>query len=72
MYDYSDVYVLVKRTATVVWVGAAYAKRVVERNDNKATVKSCATFSDCLVEKNKIYINNWKDLDVAILMYKIL
>ena len=54
--DYSDVYILVKGTATVNNTAAANADA---NNANKKVVfKDCAPFTDCKSEMNNVEIDN--------------
>ena len=43
--DYSDAYILVNRTITVVGVGVTEAARATDRNDKRAIFKNCAYLS---------------------------
>ena len=48
--DYSDAYILVKGTITVVGVGSAAGPRQSGRNDKQVIIKNCIPFTDCMSE----------------------
>ena len=56
--DYSDAYILVKKTIIVVGVGADDADIVVDRSNNKAIFKKCALFTDCMSKMNNTQVDN--------------
>ena len=56
--DYSDAYVLVKRTITVPNTAAA------NNGDKKVILKNCAPFTDCISKINNVQVDNAKDIDV--------
>ena len=67
--DYSDAYILVKRTITVNNTTAADADA---NNTNKKVIfKNCAPFTDCIGEINNTQVDNAKDLDILMLMYNL-
>ena len=70
--DYSDAYVLVKGTITVIGVGADNAARAADGDNKKAVFKNCAQFTDCITELNNTQVDNAKDLDVVMLMYNLI
>ena len=65
--DYSDVYILVSRTTTVVEVAED------SENDNiEAVFKNCAPFTDCMSETNNTQIDNAKGIDIVMIMYNLI
>ena len=46
-YDYSDSYILVKRTTTVAGQWADAAAIAAGRSDKQVIFKNCASFTDC-------------------------
>ena len=60
LYDYSDVYILVKGTITVPNTAAQGSDT---NNKNKKVVfKNCAPFSDCISEIRNTKVDNSKDV----------
>ena len=47
--NYSDPYILVKGTITLVRVGADTAERQADRNNKQVIFKNCASFTDCIM-----------------------
>ena len=68
--DYSDAYILVKRTISVNNTAAAGA--VVNNNDKKVIFKNCAPFTNCISEINNTQIDNAKDIDIVMTMYNLI
>ena len=67
--DYSDAYILVKRTKTVPTTGAEAASN----NRNKKVIfKICAPLTDCISEINNKEIAHAKDNDVVMLMHNLI
>ena len=46
--DYEDVYMLVKRTITIVGRGADQAGRQANKRNKEVRFKNCAPFTDCI------------------------
>ena len=68
--DYSDAYILVKGTITINNTAAAGA---AANNTNKKVIfKNCAPFTNCISEINNTQIDNAKDIDIVMLMYKLI
>ena len=64
--DYSDAYILVKRTISVTNTAAA-------NNINKKVIfKNCAPFTNCISEINNVQIGNAKDIDIVMPMYNLI
>ena len=60
LYDYSDAYILVSGTATVVRAGANDAARATDRNNKQAIYKNWAPFSDYITDINHTQVDNEK------------
>ena len=69
--NYSDVYVLVKGTITVIRQGANDGVIAAGRN-NKKLRKNWAPFTDRISKINNTQIDNGKDLDIVIAMYNLI
>ena len=67
--DYSDAYILVKRTKTVPTTGAEIA---FSNRNKKVTFKICAPLTDCISEINNKEIAHAKDNDVVMLMHNLI
>ena len=68
--DYSDAYVHVKGTITVINTAAAYTDA---NNTNKKVIfKICAPFTNCISEINNTQISNAKDIYIVINAYNLL
>ena len=67
--DYSDAYILVKRTISVNDTAAAGA--AVNHTNKKVTFKNCAPFTNCINEINNTQIDNAKDIDIVMPMYNL-
>ena len=63
--DYSNAYILVKRTIIVTKTGTRAAPN--KRNKN-VIFKNCAPFADCVSEINNKEIDHAKDTDIVIPM----
>ena len=70
--DYSDAYIHVKGTITVVGAGATVEASNTERNDKQAIFKSWTSFTDCISKINNTQVDNVEDLDVVIPMYNLI
>ena len=70
--DYSDVYILVKKTKTVVQVGATAVAKKLDRNDKQVILKNCASFTDCLSDINNTKLVYPKELDAVMSMYSLI
>ena len=66
--DYSDPYILGRRTKTITEEGDVAPKRGDERKKG-VNFKNCATFTDCISEIYNTQIDNAKDLDVVMPIY---
>ena len=67
--DYSDAYILFKRTITVNNTGTAASPN----NRNKRVIfKNCAPFANCIRDINNTQVDNAKDIDITVPMYNLL
>ena len=66
MFDYSDVYIVVKGTIT------AEGTNTNIRTDKKLTFKNNATFRSCISKINNIFIDIAEDPDTVTSMYNLL
>ena len=61
--DYSDAYILVKRTISVNNTAAAGA--AANNTNKKAIFRNCAPFTNCISKINNMQIHNAKDIDIV-------
>ena len=71
-WDYSDAYILVKGTITVVGQQANDAVIAADRNNKEVLFKNFAPFTKCISKINNADIDNAEDLDIVIPMYNLL
>ena len=63
-------YILIKGTITVNNTAAADADA---KNTNKKVIfKNCAPFTNCISEINNTQVNNAKDIDIVMPLYKLI
>ena len=72
LYDYSDVYILVKGTITITGAGDDAAARQADERNKGVIFKSCAPFTNCINEINNTQIDNAKDIDIVMPMYNLI
>ena len=72
LWDYSDVYILVKGTITVVGQRADTAVIAPDRNDKEVILKNCAMFSNRISTINNIQVDNAKDLHIVMAIYNLI
>ena len=60
--DYSDAYILVKGNITVTGGNA----------NTKVAFKNCASFKECRTEKNDIFVDNARHINIAMPMYNMI
>ena len=63
--DYSDAYILVKRTITITGAGDDAAARQADERDKGVVFKNCAPFTNCISEINNTQVDNAKDIDIV-------
>ena len=68
--DYSDTYILVSGTITVVGAGVDDAARATNRNNEQAIFKKFAPFTDSITEINNTQVDNAKS--VLMSMYNLI
>ena len=68
--DYSDAYILVEGTISMVLVPPPTANS--NNNDEKVVFKNCAPFTGCVSEINNTQIDNAKDIDVVMPNYNLI
>ena len=70
--DYADAFILVKGTTTITGVGDNdNARQAYERNKG-VTFKNCVPFIKCINRINNTEIDNAKDIDIEMRMYKLI
>ena len=67
--DYSDAYILVKRTVTVNNTAAADSD--ANNTNKKVTFKNYASYTNCIREINNTQVENAKDIDIVMPMYNL-
>ena len=70
--DYSDAYILVKRTITITGAGADAAAKQADERDKGVAFKNCAPFINCISEINNTQVGNAKDIDIVMPMYNLI
>ena len=68
--DYSDAYILVKRTISVNNTAADGA--AANNTNEKLIFINCAPFTNCISEINNTQIDNAKDIDIVMPMYNLI
>ena len=66
LYEWSDAYILVKGTITVVDISAAGA--AANNTNKKAMFKNCAPFTNCIAEINNTETGNAHDINIVMPM----
>ena len=72
LFDYSDAYILAKRTITINGRGADAAARQADERDKVVAFKNCAPFINCISEINNTQIDNVNDVDIVMPMYNLI
>ena len=70
--DYSDVYILVKGAIKITRTGDQAAARQADERDKGVIFKNCAPFINCKREISNTGIDNTKDIDIVMPMYKLI
>ena len=70
--DYSDAYILVKRTIAIAGAGDDAAARQTDERDKGVAFKNCAPFTNCISEINNTQVDNAKDIDFVMPMYNLI
>ena len=66
LYDYSDAYILVNATITVL---NTRANGTNPNNRKNVVIKNSAPFTNCISKINNTQIDNAKEIDIVMLMY---
>ena len=69
-YDYSDAYILIKRTISVPNIAAANGD--ANHTHINVKLKNCAPFNRCVTVINKTQVDTVKGIDVVMPMYNLL
>ena len=70
LYDYADAYIFVKGTITITRDGDDNATRQADEINKGVTFKNCAPFTKCISRINGTDIDNARDTDIVMPMYK--
>ena len=70
--DYSDAYILVSGSATIIGAEADDNAKRLDKRNNGVIFKNCEQFSDCISEINSTQIDNAKELDAVMPMYNFI
>ena len=70
--DYSDAYILAKRTITITGAGNDDATKRADEMDKGATFKNCAPFTKCISRINNADIDNAQDIDIVMPMHNLI
>ena len=68
--DYSDAYILVKRTMKIPNTAAAGA--AVNDSNKKVTFKNFAQFTDCITEISNTQVDDAQKIDIVMPMYSLI
>ena len=63
--DYSDAYLLVRRTTTITEVGVDTASRQADERKKVVILENFTPLIDCIIEINNTQVDNAKDLAVV-------
>ena len=71
LYDYSDAYILLSETISIAETSAA--DEAANNINKKLKLKNFASFTDCISKINNTQVvGNAKDIDIVMLMYKLI
>ena len=70
--NYSDAYILVSGTVTIIGAGTDDAARKLDERSKGVKFKNCAPITDCISEINSTQIDNAKYIDVVIPIYNLI
>ena len=70
LWDYSDVYILVKGTIIIDETSAVGA--AANNTIKKVIFKNCAPSTNCISEIKNTQVDNAKDIDIVMLMYSLI
>ena len=72
LWEYSDAYILVKKTKTITRVEDDAVTREADEKNKGAIFKNCAPFISCNSEINNTAIDNAKDADIVMAIYNLI
>ena len=72
LWDYSDVYILVKGKIKIRGAGDDAAARQADERDKGVAFENCAPFINCISEINNTQEDNAKDIDIVMPMYNLI
>ena len=72
LWDYSDVYILVKGKIKIRGAGDDAAARQADERDKGVAFENCAPFINCISEINNTQVDNAKDIDIVMPMYNLI
>ena len=70
--DYSDAYILVKGKIRIRGAVDDAAARQADERDKGVAFKNCGPFINCISEINDTRVDNAKDIDIVMPMYKLM
>ena len=70
--DYSNVHILVSRTITIDGEGDSDVSKLLYERNKGAKFKYCAPFTECVSNTNNTEIDNSRDIDVVMPIYKLI
>ena len=70
--DYSDAYILVSGTTTIIGAGYNDAAKGADEINKGVIFKNCAPFTDCISNINNTKMDNAEDIDVVMPMYNLI
>ena len=72
LYDYSDAYILVSGTLTIIGAGTDDAAKRIDERNKRVKFKNNAPFTDWISEINNTQTDNVKDIDVVMPMNNLI
>ena len=70
--DFSDEYIRVSRNITITGDSDDDAAKRADVREKRVRFKNCRPFADCISQINNNQIDNAKDIDVVMPMYKLI
>ena len=72
LFDYSDTYIFVKGSTTIIGEEAVAAARQADERGKGVAFKNCAPFTNCISEINNTQVDNAKDINIIIPLYNLI
>ena len=72
LFDYSDAYIFVKGSTTIIGEEAVAAARQADERGKGVAFKNCAPFTNCISEINNTQVDNAKDINIIIPPYNLI